>query len=223
MFTLISKTKGINPKVIVKDSLGITYNVSAANLIKGKHPSIRSAINKTDCFVKRSNIKHNNKYNYTKVVYLKSNSKIIITCKEHGDFHQLPENHLFGSGCSICAKIEVNKKVNHSWKWENMCKSKNIKEGYFYILKCKSINEEFYKIGVTIDVKRRYPSKGHLPYDYDLIIYHKGNISDIAQMEKYYKEKNKELLYTPLVKFNGYRECYGLNLMPFFTEYFEDK
>src|SRR5690606_15644402 len=119
--------------------------------------------------------------------------------------------------------IEVNKKLNHSWKWENRCKSKGIREGYFYILKCKSEDETFYKIGVTINIKKRYPSKGHIPYEYDLLVYHKGNISDIAQIEKDFKSQNKNLLYKPQIKFNGYRECYGLNLDSFIKDYFEDK
>lgn len=222
-FELISKTKGVNPKVIVKSKLGVLYNVQAGNLIQGKYPSIRSAIDKTDCFIKLANKKHNNKYLYNKSIYKSCNKPIIITCKEHGDFEQLPERHLFGNGCVSCARIEVNKKLNHSWKWENRCKSKGISEGYFYILKCKFNNEEFYKIGVTIDIKKRYPSKGHIPYNYELIIYYKGKVSDVAQIERDFKSYNKNLLYKPAIKFNGYRECYGLNLDSFIKNYFEDK
>ena len=48
--------------------------------------------------------KHGNKYDYSKVKYKNTNSKIIIICKEHGEFLQAPSMHLFGHGCAFCAK-----------------------------------------------------------------------------------------------------------------------
>jgi len=217
-FKLISKDKGINPKVLVEDKNGVQYYVLAANLIKGKYPSIKSAVNKTECFISLSNKKHNNTYDYSKTNYLKSNDYVIITCKKHGDFKQFPERHLFGNGCPKC----VDK--NHSqWKWENYCKEKNIKEGYFYVLKCKSEKEEFVKIGVTIDLKKRYPSKTHLPYSYDVLFYYKNKVNEISKIEKTFKENYKKLKYKPLINFNGYTECYGLNLIPIIEDYFDKK
>lgn len=62
----------------------------------------------TNDFVTRAVEVHNNKYTYNKVVYLKSNTKITITCPIHGDFEQTPAMHLSGNGCPSCAK---NKKL----------------------------------------------------------------------------------------------------------------
>lgn len=45
---------------------------------------------------------HNNKYNYSKVVYKNSSEKIVVTCKSHGDFLISPHKHLIGQGCRIC-------------------------------------------------------------------------------------------------------------------------
>lgn len=47
---------------------------------------------------------HGNKFDYTKSVYVNSKTPIIITCKIHGDFQQLPSEHLQGKGCKYCAK-----------------------------------------------------------------------------------------------------------------------
>jgi hypothetical protein len=46
---------------------------------------------------------HNNRYNYDKTVYVNTYTKIIITCKIHGDFKQSPGNHLNrNQGCPRC-------------------------------------------------------------------------------------------------------------------------
>ena len=43
------------------------------------------------------------KYIYDKVNYKTSQDKIIIICKEHGEFLQVPSSHLQGHDCSKCA------------------------------------------------------------------------------------------------------------------------
>lgn len=56
----------------------------------------------TEDFVKDSNIVHNNFYDYSKTNYVKAKTKVIITCKEHGDFSQTPNSHKNGNGCPKC-------------------------------------------------------------------------------------------------------------------------
>lgn len=46
---------------------------------------------------------HGHKFNYTKVEYKGSHSKVWIVCPEHGEFEQSPTNHLSGNGCPDCA------------------------------------------------------------------------------------------------------------------------
>lgn len=55
-----------------------------------------------DEFIEKAKLKHGNKYNYDKVVYVNSTIKVIIHCHEHGDFECTPNNHLNGKDCSIC-------------------------------------------------------------------------------------------------------------------------
>jgi len=46
---------------------------------------------------------HGDSYSYDRVVYVRNNDKVIITCKKHGDFEQAPNKHLSGRGCAKCS------------------------------------------------------------------------------------------------------------------------
>jgi len=59
-------------------------------------------IDKTKKFIEEAKLKHGEKYLYDKVNYIKTSSKVIITCLIHGDFIQSPNTHLSGSGCRKC-------------------------------------------------------------------------------------------------------------------------
>ena len=63
----------------------------------------------TEEFIKKANIKHNNKYNYSKTIYNLSRIKVCIICPEHGEFWQTPNDHLSGYGCPECGKISKKK------------------------------------------------------------------------------------------------------------------
>jgi hypothetical protein len=58
----------------------------------------------TEEFIQKANIKHNYKYDYEKSVYKNNREKIIIICHIHGEFIQIPINHLKGCGCPKCNK-----------------------------------------------------------------------------------------------------------------------
>lgn len=53
-------------------------------------------------FVSKANVAHNNKYDYSKINYVNSKTKITIICPIHGEFEQTPTKHLY-SGCRKCA------------------------------------------------------------------------------------------------------------------------
>ncbi len=54
-------------------------------------------------FINKANSKHNKRYSYVNVVYKNNKQKVSITCQRHGDFLQIPGNHLSGQGCPKCA------------------------------------------------------------------------------------------------------------------------
>ena len=68
--------------------------------------------NTTEKFIVKAVLVHNIQYDYSNVVYVDSKSKVIITCKKHGNFEQTPSSHLQGSGCPDCAKIKLSNKEN---------------------------------------------------------------------------------------------------------------
>ena len=62
----------------------------------------------TEDVIKEFKLKHENKYDYSKVDYKNNKVKIEIICPEHGSFFQTPNNHLRGQDCYSCKKINLN-------------------------------------------------------------------------------------------------------------------
>lgn len=64
----------------------------------------------TNEFINKAKLVHGNYYDYTKVEYHNSKTKVIITCPNHGDFKQIPNSHLNKRGCPTCktSKGELN-------------------------------------------------------------------------------------------------------------------
>lgn len=56
-------------------------------------------------FIEKANKKHGGKYDYSKVEYVNSQTKVCIICPEHGEFWQTPVGHMRGRGCQKCANI----------------------------------------------------------------------------------------------------------------------
>ena len=65
----------------------------------------------TEEFILKAKLVHEDKYDYSKVKYANKRTKIIITCKEHGDFEQRPSDHSSGNGCKKCATEYTIKKL----------------------------------------------------------------------------------------------------------------
>ena len=56
----------------------------------------------TEDFIKKAKAVHGDRYDYSKVEYVGTKTKICIICKEHGEFLQSPKKHLLGQGCIKC-------------------------------------------------------------------------------------------------------------------------
>ena len=66
----------------------------------------------TTQFVEKARKIHGNTYDYSKVDYKNGKTNVIIICPKHGEFTQLPNNHLMGNGCPVCriaTKVTTNK------------------------------------------------------------------------------------------------------------------
>ena len=57
-------------------------------------------------FLSKARLTHGDTYDYSKVDYKGSHRKVILICKNHGDFLQGPASHLAGHGCPKCALIK---------------------------------------------------------------------------------------------------------------------
>ena len=54
---------------------------------------------------------HGDKYDYSLVDYVGTDSKVRIICPVHGVFEQTPYNHMKGHGCPECAGVRKSKKT----------------------------------------------------------------------------------------------------------------
>lgn len=79
----------------------------------------------TNEFIERAKKVHGDKYDYSKVEYVNSYTKVCIICKKHGEFWQKPHNHLTNRGCKECG-IKHNK--NESKLKKEILKYFNIDE-----------------------------------------------------------------------------------------------
>jgi very-short-patch-repair endonuclease len=126
-------------------------------------------------FIQKARSVHGNKYNYDKVRYIDSKTKVIIICKIHGEFKQLPSSHLRGHGCSLCKESYGEKHIrqfleNNKVKFEAQ----------------KIFNDLFFK---SKDFPLRYDF--YLP-DYNLLIEHDGEQHFKPFSFKWKKETKKD-------------------------------
>jgi len=57
----------------------------------------------TKKFINESKKIHGDRYDYSKVVYVRNNDKVIIVCPKHGEFYKTPVHHLNrNQGCPKC-------------------------------------------------------------------------------------------------------------------------
>lgn len=56
----------------------------------------------TEKFIAKAKAVHGDRYDYSKVKYVDSKTKVCIICKKHGEFWQQPNNHLHGINCPQC-------------------------------------------------------------------------------------------------------------------------
>lgn len=88
-------------------------------------------------FIEKAKFVHNDKYDYQKVKYINTATKVCITCRIHGDFWQTPNNHLFGAGCPTCPQSNLEGEIRH-FLIKNEIKFEQEKHsiGLFLIEKC---------------------------------------------------------------------------------------
>ena len=105
-------------------------------------------------FIKKSNLIHNDKFDYSLVNYINAQTKIKIICPIHGEFFQVPSEHMLGKGCNICRESKGEREISLILK----------KDGIKFIRQ--------YKFENCIN-KRQLPFDFYLP-DYNMCIEFQG-------------------------------------------------
>ena len=117
-------------------------------------------------FIEKAKQIHGDKYDYSKVEYKNNKTKVCIICPEHGEFWQMPYNHIGNKqDCPECAKIE-----SHG--------EREIKKA----LEEFQVDFQQEKIFEGCAAKRKLPFDFYLP-DYNLVIEYQG--------EQHYKPTKK--------------------------------
>ena len=159
----------------------------------------------TDIFIKKSKIKHGDRYNYKKSKYVSNTSKVIIICRSHGEFIQTTDSHMRGKGCPTCGGI------NQGWSktdFKRACIKNKNGLATLYVIRCFNNQESFYKVGITSkSIKTRFSGKG-MPYAYEVIHNIKAGPSVVWDIEvEILKDKYRDR-YKPKICFGGDTECF---------------
>ena len=96
---------------IICKRCGNTFYQTIANHIRGGQGCPPCSRERTEEEIRRVTLDflakakelHNDKYDYSKVNYIDSKTKVCIICPDHGEFWQQPNNHLQGQGCPSCS------------------------------------------------------------------------------------------------------------------------
>lgn len=103
-------------------------------------------------FIKKANKTHNNKFNYSKVEYVNSKTKVCIICPKHGEFWQYPNQHVGGSGCPICKESHLEREMRN-FLTENNIEFESQKR--FKGLKMQSVDFYLPRYNIAIECQGR--------------------------------------------------------------------
>lgn len=157
-------------------------------------------------FITKSMIVHGTKFDYSEVVYKNAREKVIIICKNHGRFDQTPNNHLRGQGCRKCA--DSVRRGGYSMMYFDYYPKKKIISAVLYVVRFKTPNEQFLKIGITqqsVDSRFKYHNKDST---IEIIMEHQGLLFDLYQKEQQILLELNNIQYIPKEKLSGYTECF---------------
>jgi hypothetical protein len=92
-------------------------------------------------FISEAKEIHGDKYDYSKTIYTKLKSNVIIICPIHGEFEQTPKSHLRGAGCRKCGR--------------QICGDKSRLTTESFIEKANKTHNNFYDYSKTVYINSR--------------------------------------------------------------------
>lgn len=108
---LANEYKDTKTKMKYRCICGKVSNIHFGNFSQGKRCMSCGGREQltTGEFIAKAKMVHKDRYNYSKVEYRNIDTKVIITCKKHGDFFQRPYKHLMGQNCKKCSIEKISK------------------------------------------------------------------------------------------------------------------
>lgn len=155
-----------------------------------------------DTFLERAKEIHGDRYDYSKVEYQTTEKKVIIICREHGEFLMRPRAHYADKrGCPKCDK--TGKSGFHNSEWYDKAK-------HIYLIELSGNGERFLKFGVTKNDVNKRIIKGQISYSSKILLSEK--CANANQIEDKIKDKYSHISYLPKLSFRGSSECleYGI-------------
>ena len=98
----------------------------------------------TQEFITKANMVHGDKYLYDKAVYETKKSKVVVTCKKHGDWSVSAVTHLSGFGCKKCANEAKRGKTYQAKSVFSLARENAKTNGQMFYLGnvCKNCNKQ---------------------------------------------------------------------------------
>lgn len=96
-------------------------------------------------YLEKCRIAHGDWYDYSKTIYINSNTKLTITCPLHGDFEQLAQHHPKGIGCMKCGR---NRTINSHYTTEEafLTRAREVHQNYYKYSSIQWTNNEMVEI-----------------------------------------------------------------------------
>lgn len=117
-------------------------------------------------------------------------------------------DHYNGEYCPTC----FPEMTGGYWTRSGFEKYAELKDtpGRLYFIRAFNENEEFYKIGITIQsVQKRYKS---FEYSYEILFDEPMTIFEAFQKEQELKRQYKQYRYWPKLEIGGRTECFSINI-----------
>lgn len=161
----------------------------------------------TEQFIEQAKVKHGNKYDYSKVNYAGTETRVEILCKIHGSFFQTPHDHCSsGAGCSQCAW--ENHPGGYTWTRFEHDQTLASLPGVLYLVRIATNNAECLKIGITKrSVKTRFDATFQ-SYQVTPILELTNTLQTVFQYEQSLLESHYNYRCTPDWLVNGRTECF---------------
>lgn len=164
-------------------------------------------------FIRRSQEKHGNKFDYSMVDYKNNLTKVTIICPRHGEIEVRPSTHMRGVECNQCEIEDRSYGIGfYNKRFFEKFPDIGEKTAILYLIKLPDIGR--IKMGITrqYDFEARFQSMRKKVGRVEELNLYITTAEDAFETEsklhkKYWKRRSK-----PDKKFEGWTECYPLEL-----------